>query len=123
MHTRERKTKKGEVYKAPNSATENAKHHEHLLSVLWNMMKHLARQTDNIKHQIAFERFLFKFLEEGKLKRLLNIFDHYGAPLLEFDIASFKEIDEIEILEQDFELDLLCHIACMLTFIKHSALA
>ena len=88
---------------APRNAQAFADDLEHLLSILWNMLKHLTKMIDdNPKNQIALERFLFKFLEEGKLQRILGIYQQYVQPLLDFDLAAFKETEEIEILESDY---------------------
>jgi hypothetical protein len=60
---------------AARNALTIADDYEHLLSILWNMMKHLSQISGhNPKHQIALERFLFKFLEEGKLQRILSLY-------------------------------------------------
>ena len=123
MKTQDRKTKKGEVFMAARNAQTIADDHEHLLSIFWNMLKHLTQISgQNPKYQIALERFLFKFLEEGKLQRILGLYSQYVSPLLDFDLSAFKETEEIEILESDYQLDLLCFTACLLTFIKNSGL-
>lgn len=103
MKTQDRRPRKGEVFMAPKNAQAIADDLEHLLSILWNMLKHLTKMIgENPKIQIALERFLFKFLEEGKLQRILGIYQEYVKPLLDFDLSAFKETEEIEILESDY---------------------
>jgi len=40
--------------------------------------------------------------------------------LLDFDLESFNQSEEITMLEQDYNLDLLCLLVCILDYVKNS---
>lgn len=73
--------------KAP-SKTEIASYYEHLLSIIWLMLKHLHGSAE-IKAKITQERLIFKLLENDleKAKRIRQILELYLEPISEFDLT------------------------------------
>jgi hypothetical protein len=80
--------------KAP-SKTEIARYYEHLMSVIWSMLKQLHDCTE-IKSKITQERLIFKLLENDleKTKRIRQILELYREPISEFDLTQFKSDEE-----------------------------
>ena len=95
---------------------------EHCLSIVWNLLVALSTEQLSATEKICLERISFKLLEGSfeKFKRLRDLHEQVYSRLSEFDLDEFKTSEEIGYLENDYNLDLLSLVDCLLLYTSSS---
>ena len=80
------------------------------------------RELDTEESKILRERLLFKFLENNfeKVNKLIEISMPLIHRISDFDLEKFKEIEEIEYLENDFNFELVALATMILAYLCKS---